>query len=324
MLQGVEAFMSANDLESGGRWSHQLADELEQADFGIICLTPDNLDSAWLLFEAGALSKHIDGRACGLLFDELSSTEVTGPLAQFQHRSFFEEDFRRLTSDVNRRLDAPLEEGQLDTVFGQWWARIAEGCREALEACEEPAERPARKQSELLEEMLLRIRGLERNQIPGPYRTRVPRSTKRDHFYTVDSNEAAEVVVSGGYIQEASQGQVHTLHVLDSVPLYRLFSPSAYDHFYTTSEDERDRAQSVHGYGAEGIACYVFSSQRDGTVPLYRLWHPIEADHFYTTSEDEREIAVRDGGYRDEGVACFVLRQAEEGVVPLQRLVRVG
>ena len=60
VVQQVEPWMSEEDIESGGRWNDQIAAELEQADYGIICLTSKNLDRPWLLFEAGALAKRFD------------------------------------------------------------------------------------------------------------------------------------------------------------------------------------------------------------------------------------------------------------------------
>ena len=67
ILQNVEVFVSKHDIESGDRWGLRLAQELESSDFGILCLTAENLRSDWLLFEAGALTKKLESRACGLL-----------------------------------------------------------------------------------------------------------------------------------------------------------------------------------------------------------------------------------------------------------------
>jgi hypothetical protein len=38
MIQGADAFISKHDLESGTRWSLELAKELEESSFGILCL----------------------------------------------------------------------------------------------------------------------------------------------------------------------------------------------------------------------------------------------------------------------------------------------
>ena len=102
MIQSLEVFMSKHDIESGTRWANELAQELEQTSFGILCLTKESLSSAWLNFEAGALVKHADGRACGLLLAGLGTADISGPLTQFQHRRFQQDEFLHLLKDINR------------------------------------------------------------------------------------------------------------------------------------------------------------------------------------------------------------------------------
>lgn len=60
VLQAVEPWTSFDNIERGARWAPELAQVLEETRFGILCLTPENLLSPWLLFEAGALSKTLD------------------------------------------------------------------------------------------------------------------------------------------------------------------------------------------------------------------------------------------------------------------------
>jgi hypothetical protein len=95
MIQDLKIFLSRH-IESGSRWNLELARELSESSFGILCLTSDNLNSAWLLFEAGALTKHVEGRACGLLIGMLRPVDISGPLSQFQHRAFSRDDFYAL------------------------------------------------------------------------------------------------------------------------------------------------------------------------------------------------------------------------------------
>jgi hypothetical protein len=49
ILQGLDCFMSKHDLESGARWAQELAEELDESNFGILCLTHESLKSPWLL-----------------------------------------------------------------------------------------------------------------------------------------------------------------------------------------------------------------------------------------------------------------------------------
>src|SRR5579863_4546010 len=84
VINAIKPWLSANDIDKGARWSADVASRLEKARFGIICLTPGNLHSDWILFEAGALSKTLqNSRVCPLLFG-LQPADVKGPLAQFQ------------------------------------------------------------------------------------------------------------------------------------------------------------------------------------------------------------------------------------------------
>jgi len=163
MIQELEPFMSHHDLSSGGRWTEQLSKELEQSNFGIVCLTPDNLQSPWILFEAGALTKHVEGRACCLLLRGLGLADVSGPLSQFQNRVFSRGEFQKLLFDMNELLDGSLDKPNLQMIFDKWWPDLDEEVTAALADPElEAAIEHKRDQSDVLEELLLRVRNIQR------------------------------------------------------------------------------------------------------------------------------------------------------------------
>ena len=64
VLQGAETFLSS-DISKGDRWSDVLAEELKEAHYGIICVTPFNIHRPWMNFEAGGLSRVISPGARG-------------------------------------------------------------------------------------------------------------------------------------------------------------------------------------------------------------------------------------------------------------------
>ena len=69
-LQAASPYMSEKEHEAGALWDRLLSTALEESDFGVICVTPSNLESRWLNFEAGALSKAVDqARVVPLLFN---------------------------------------------------------------------------------------------------------------------------------------------------------------------------------------------------------------------------------------------------------------
>src|SRR5436190_15990351 len=96
VIQALEPWMSANDIEKGTRWRSGIANELEQSSVGIICLTRENLNSEWIHFEAGALSKQQQNTyVCTFLY-EIEPVDVREQLAQFQHTRATRNDVQKL------------------------------------------------------------------------------------------------------------------------------------------------------------------------------------------------------------------------------------
>ncbi len=166
VLQAVEPWMSAADLDKGSRWSAQVAGELEQAKVGILCLTRDNVAAPWVLFEAGALSKTLtETYVCPYLLG-LRPSDLRGPLVQFQAAEANEADTRRLLATINAATAAlgakALSERALDRAFATWWPSLAK----TLESLPtgRPSGRPARSERDLLEETLTLVRELSRER----------------------------------------------------------------------------------------------------------------------------------------------------------------
>jgi hypothetical protein len=94
-----------------------------------ICLTPENLDSLWLLFEAGALSKKLGkARVCTYLLD-LKNSRVPRPLGMFQHTVIGEEETRSLLEAINNAQSQPIEKNTLDKSFRALWPELRDKLR---------------------------------------------------------------------------------------------------------------------------------------------------------------------------------------------------
>jgi len=121
VLNAVDPWMSAEDIEAGAKWQGVVSGKLQESNFSIICLTPENLNAPWVLFEAGALSKHDQSRVCTYLFS-LEYQDVKPPLSQFQHSRANKDDTRKLVADINKHLgDAALPADRLTVAFDKWW-----------------------------------------------------------------------------------------------------------------------------------------------------------------------------------------------------------
>ena len=155
-LQTVRPYFTPADIEKGARWSSDITKELESSNVGVLFITRVNMGSAWLLYEAGALSKHLEkSKVCPIVFG-ITHKDLPGPLRQFQSTEFKDEDFKKLLKTINSASgENKLGDSVLDEVFEMWWPRLKEQFQEILDAEEGQEEDvPLRKDREILEEIL--------------------------------------------------------------------------------------------------------------------------------------------------------------------------
>src|ERR1039458_2284474 len=72
----IDVFVSSESIRKGKQWPQAIAKELETTNYGIACLTHDNLTAPWLLFETGALSKLPDSSVSTLLLGGLAPSDI--------------------------------------------------------------------------------------------------------------------------------------------------------------------------------------------------------------------------------------------------------
>lgn len=151
-------WMSDRDIDKGARWEQEIASQLSERRFGIICLTPDNLDSRWMLFEAGAMSRDFVNRVAPYLVG-LSHADIKPPLTQFQTTTADRDDTGKLILSINRALGSPVDEGQLREGFDVWWPKLDEILKKIPPSSAPP---PKRGIDEILNEILDHVREIRR------------------------------------------------------------------------------------------------------------------------------------------------------------------
>jgi len=57
VIQAVNPWMSSKDIDRGALWFTEITDQLANTSIGIVCLTKENRNKPWILFESGALAK---------------------------------------------------------------------------------------------------------------------------------------------------------------------------------------------------------------------------------------------------------------------------
>lgn len=210
VLQYVEPWVSDKDIAAGERWAQSIASELEASNFGIICITPENMNSEWIFFEAGALSKSmLDGKVVPLLFG-LELSDLSGPLAQFQSKKIDEQGVFEVVKSINSVAERPATPSIVDQLVPSLWPSLAEKLSKVPQQNSDGKHK--RSQSEILEELVAGIRGINsriretENDYPDKdlrYRKRNYRTTTRifNEIIASTENEGGEllslVAVSG-------------------------------------------------------------------------------------------------------------------------------
>jgi hypothetical protein len=164
VIQAVQPWLSTTAIDKGARWSTDIATQLEQSDLGLICLTPDNLEAPWILFESGALSKALHrSYVCPYLF-RIEPSDLQGPLVQFQASKAEKEDTKKLVQTINRAQGATaLPNDIVDDAFEVWWPKL-DACLKNIPDTQQE-QKPNRDEREILEEMLELVRVQSRNAL---------------------------------------------------------------------------------------------------------------------------------------------------------------
>ncbi len=124
VVQASDPFVSDSDIYAGARYLQVIAQQLQSCKIGILCVTAKNQESAWLNFEAGALSKTFERDFVIPIAFDLEKGQIKNPLGQFQAKYCTEEDMLAVVRSVNRSLGAPLNEQRLRIAFDMAWEKF--------------------------------------------------------------------------------------------------------------------------------------------------------------------------------------------------------
>lgn len=122
VIQSVEPWFSSQSIEDGELWFNAIQNQVASIINGVICLTKENQNEPWILFEAGGLAKGLDkSRIYVLLIDLNSSDILLSPLSAFNHTKVTEEGIRKLMHVINSRTEKPVLPSVIDSVFDKFW-----------------------------------------------------------------------------------------------------------------------------------------------------------------------------------------------------------
>src|SRR5262249_13057074 len=162
IIQALEPWMSDADVGAGDRWNDEVSKALTEADVGLICVTRDNLDSRWLLFESGALAKSVDKARVVPILLGIAPTDLQGPLAQFQSVEASKSGIAKLFLTLHRAMDNPrITREDVVVNLEAFWPQFDKTIRRLLASGHAEAKpAPIRSDRELLEETVKILRAL--------------------------------------------------------------------------------------------------------------------------------------------------------------------
>jgi len=175
VIQAVKPWISTRDIDKGSIWFNEITETFKDTSLGIICLTPENKDKPWILFESGALlsvlNKQAKPHVCTFLIG-LKPADIENPLAQFNHTGSHKTEIFELLITINKQLESNrLEEKSLKKAFNTYWPEFNERFKEILAIKpEKEVKVNPRTEDSMMKEMLLTMRSLEQrlreNKLP--------------------------------------------------------------------------------------------------------------------------------------------------------------
>jgi hypothetical protein len=158
--------MSDQSIDKGTVGIDEIAKALDGIKLGIVCLTPENLESRWIHYEAGALAKSVDPatRLWTYLIGGLENTQIQPPLGRFQSTKAEKEDTRTLVHSVNKAVSLePVPAHRIDTLFDSLWPDFERELRAASKESSPKAEPP--NVTQMISEILAWTRGQSRREV---------------------------------------------------------------------------------------------------------------------------------------------------------------
>jgi hypothetical protein len=117
----VQPFLSS-EITKGARWFDVLRCELIGSQAGLLCITPENLESPWLHFEAGALLHESNANQIYTFLYDVKPDDLRGPLAAFQSTEATAADTERLVHSIAAHM--VVDRLELTDKFRQHWPKL--------------------------------------------------------------------------------------------------------------------------------------------------------------------------------------------------------
>lgn len=187
VLPTIETYISTEQIGPGERWSANIGKGLETNFMGIFFMVEENIDSPWLNFEAGAISKNIEDSKVIPLLHNLKPEQINGPIAQFQAKLIDEKiDILAIVKQINNGItdERKINNEKLIKLFDKWYPDFIEEYEKFCVDNPEPVQTKEKESLNLLDsqdqigEILNIVRNINRSESRRTYQKEI--NSKKD------------------------------------------------------------------------------------------------------------------------------------------------
>jgi len=224
VIQASQPWISTRDIDRGAIWFSEINDKLKDVSVGVVCLTQENKNKPWILFETGALAKGLTtNRVCTFLID-LNPEDLQDPLAQFNHTTPNSNSVWELTRTINACLiDKALDERILKQVFDTYWPQFENSFKKALENNPPHELVPPRTEQDILTEILnntriltQRVRALEANATELSTDSKKTSSIFKKELWRLNA-QLDSILKSGSYNEDEIMASLESYNLPESL-----------------------------------------------------------------------------------------------------------
>ena len=129
--ESINPWFSKTNIQAGSISILAIGLSLEASGIGILCVTDENKTAPWIMFEAGAISKHLEKSLVIPYLIDLDEDELVGPLSHFQAKKATPEGTFEILSTINQEMAQQISAPILEKRFNVFWPQLEARIREA-------------------------------------------------------------------------------------------------------------------------------------------------------------------------------------------------
>lgn len=213
VIQTSKPWMSQHSIEAGEDWFRAIERGAGSTVFGILCLTPENQENPWILYEAGLLRKGFESSRVSALLLGLSTKDVRSPLREINNVPFSKEGVLKLFQTFNANTENKLVPERISAVFEMAWSAFETKVKEILSTPLEDEIKNDVNQPSFNLEILARLRSIENRIL-----SQAPKQlgVLPDVMYGPPIDRIVTVFKNPDYVQEIAFSKV-----IDLIKAYR-------------------------------------------------------------------------------------------------------